>query len=545
MRARRGVAGVTAIRKRYLALDGAPLHYRWGGNGPPLVALHGWPGASAVLHAALPAIAAGARVYAPDLFENDFLARFDGGVAALTDLVQALDRFADALGLARFALYGQDEGAAPALAYAVAHPARVSALAVGGLLPPDDTAAAALLRASWPDLTPTDDGRHVVVAWNAVRDRYIFVPWEERSGAARRRCDLPSPAMLHLEALALLRAGAQHPLPAKIALRDWPFAAGVQAERLPDAVAADPPRLAEALDGLALRGGGRAPAALPVQPHPQNDDVVALYVESEGRLLHCRAAGSGGVPLLLIHASPGSAAALVPLLRALATDRLVLAFDTPGNGASEPLPLDAPAIGDYADALAAALEALGIEQVDVWGSHTGADIGLELALRYPRRVRALAMDGVALFDVAFREAIVPRYLLPLEPEQHGLHLLRAWHMSRDMVLYWPWCEHTAAAVRPTASSPAALHELALDLMQSGATYARAYRAAFFYPLEERLPLAKLPVLFTDTAGDPLAPMLQRGLQLCPAARVARTAGVRTAEGCAVTAAALRAFFASL
>jgi len=534
------------IRKRYLALDGALLHYQWGGEGCPLIVLHGWPGASAVLHAALPAIATSTRVYAPDLFAADFLVRFDGGVATLADLVRALDRFADALGLECFALYGQDEGAGLALAYAAAHPARVRGLAVGGLMPPHRGAAEAALRAPWPDVAPADDGRHVVVAWNAVRDRYVFIPWEERSSTARRHCDVPSPATLHLEALALLRAGAQHRLPTEIMLRDWPFAAGVQTARLPDAIAADPIRLAEALHGLAVHGGGRAPTALPPQPRPQNDEVVTFYVESEGRLVHCRAAGTGGVPLLLIHASPGSAAPLVPLLRTLAADRLVLAFDTPGNGVSDPLPLDEPEIVDYAGALAAVLDALGIEQVDVWGSHTGADIGLELALRYPRRVRALAMDGIALFDAAFRAEIVPRYLLPLEPEQHGLHLVRAWHMSRDMILFWPWCNQTAAGVRPTAPPPPpTLHELALDLMQSGATYAHAYRAAFAYPLNERLPLTKLPVLFTDTAGDPLGSRLEEGRRLCPTARVAQVGSVRTASGRAEVAAALRTFYASL
>ena len=77
----------------------------------------------------------------------------------------------------------------------------------------------------------------------------------------------------------------------------------------------------------------------------------------------------------------------------LAPDRLVLAPDTLGNGHSDKPPVDRAEIGYYSGVLSEALDGLGIEKVDVWGSHTGALIAMEFAVRYPGRVRRLGMDG--------------------------------------------------------------------------------------------------------------------------------------------------------
>ncbi len=70
-----------------------------------------------------------------------------------------------------------------------------------------------------------------------------------------------------------------------------------------------------------------------------------------------------------------------------------IALDTPGFGASDPLPAE-PTIPAYAAALAEFLDALGLEQVDVVGFHTGSSIGLELAVSRPERVRRVILAGI-------------------------------------------------------------------------------------------------------------------------------------------------------
>ncbi|MEZ5099992.1 MAG: alpha/beta fold hydrolase [Thermoleophilia bacterium] len=114
----------------------------------------------------------------------------------------------------------------------------------------------------------------------------------------------------------------------------------------------------------------------------------------------------------MLHASPGSARLLHGLIRRLLPGRPVLALDTLGNGESDrppgwdrphgvpaaPIaPWDAPTIADYAGVVAEALDALGLDEVDVYGSHTGGLIGMELAILLgPGRVRGLVVDGVTL-----------------------------------------------------------------------------------------------------------------------------------------------------
>ena len=99
---------------------------------------------------------------------------------------------------------------------------------------------------------------------------------------------------------------------------------------------------------------------------------------------------ASAAPLLCMHQSPHSGLIFEPLLRAMGADRRTIAPDTPGFGYSDP-PAAPPEIADYAGAMIAVLDQLGIEQADVMGYHTGAATAAELALNYPKRVRHVVM----------------------------------------------------------------------------------------------------------------------------------------------------------
>ena len=123
--------------------------------------------------------------------------------------------------------------------------------------------------------------------------------------------------------------------------------------------------------------------------------------------MHYREAGAAhrGIPLLALHASPGSSRQLVRLLAGLAEHGHVIAPDTPGNGDSEPLVRE-PTIPQLAEAMVQLLDAKGIDRVDVYGSHTGAAIAVELAILAPGRVRSVTLDGLSTFDEAERAEIL-------------------------------------------------------------------------------------------------------------------------------------------
>ena len=71
--------------------------------------------------------------------------------------------------------------------------------------------------------------------------------------------------------------------------------------------------------------------------------------------------------------------------------RNVVAVDLPGHGRSAGDP--ARSIGEMADWVAALLDALGIERAAVVGHSMGGLVALDLAARYPDRVRALTLVG--------------------------------------------------------------------------------------------------------------------------------------------------------
>src|SRR5512147_2264507 len=91
------------------------------------------------------------------------------------------------------------------------------------------------------------------------------------------------------------------------------------------------------------------------------------YVDVPFGQVHYRVAGYGP-PVVLLHDSPRSSAMHEELISALADEFTAIAIDTPGYGRSSPLPAEPrPEIPDYAAALGAALDALGIGRCVVYG----------------------------------------------------------------------------------------------------------------------------------------------------------------------------------
>jgi 3-oxoadipate enol-lactonase len=119
------------------------------------------------------------------------------------------------------------------------------------------------------------------------------------------------------------------------------------------------------------------------------------YIDTGCVSLFYEDAGSGGVPVLLLHELGGSNESWREAMPALATDRRVIAPDFRCAGRSEK-PLGSVTIADLADDLDALLSALRLELlVDVIGAALGSLVGALLAIRHPARVRRLMMCAVA------------------------------------------------------------------------------------------------------------------------------------------------------
>jgi pimeloyl-ACP methyl ester carboxylesterase len=111
------------------------------------------------------------------------------------------------------------------------------------------------------------------------------------------------------------------------------------------------------------------------------------YASVNGLNMYYEVHGTGK-PLLLLHGAFGRATAYPTL----AKGRQVIAVELQGHGHTADV--DRPLTYEQmADDVAALLKELKIEQADVFGYSMGGNVGLALAIRQPKLVRKLAING--------------------------------------------------------------------------------------------------------------------------------------------------------
>jgi haloacetate dehalogenase len=130
---------LSGFQTRQIPVDGATIHVRLAGSGPPLLLLHGFPQSNVVWHKLAPELAKRFTVVAPDLRGYGFSSKPADGDnhaghskrAMLRDQVGVMR----ALGFDRFAVVGHDRGARVAWRLATEEPDRVMRAVVLDIVP--------------------------------------------------------------------------------------------------------------------------------------------------------------------------------------------------------------------------------------------------------------------------------------------------------------------------------------------------------------------------------------------------------------------------
>lgn len=193
-----------------------------------------------------------------------------------------------------------------------------------------------------------------------------------------------------------------------------------------------------------------------------------------------------GTPLLLIHQTPRSIDEYAEVLPILAGHRRVIAVDTPGYGASDPVP-GQPEIADYAAAFHEVLNELDLKKATIVGHHTGALIAVEMAALNPDRVDRLVLSGPIYMDAEARGRLRPLFQ-QWHIEEDGSHLkikwdaMHAWLPRRDLI-----------------------QRFVVDLFRAGETSEQGHFAAANYRMEDRLPQVRRPGLLMFGTRDVFAP----------------------------------------
>lgn len=265
--------------------------------------------------------------------------------------------------------------------------------------------------------------------------------------------------------------------------------------------------------------------------------IDRAFVRIAEGLVHYRHAGvdrpGGPLPLYMMHASPASSINLVPLIGPMATSRRVIAPDTLGFGDSPPPAQHQPEIADYADSVDRVMAAMGLNTCDVYGTHTGAHIAIELAIRHPKRVRKLIIDGVSLMAPEVRADLLANYAPEMKPSAHGEHLIWAWNYVRDQFIYFPHYMQTAKNMRPIDMMPPdTIHEITMEVLKGLRSYHKGYRAVFRHEDDTRMPLITQPAYCIASMDDPLHVTVEKAAMLIEGAKAAVTPSEWTTDGAA-------------
>lgn len=206
---------------------------------------------------------------------------------------------------------------------------------------------------------------------------------------------------------------------------------------------------------------------------------------------------AASVPLVFLHPGPGTARHQVPLLNALAAHVDVIAPDMLGMGDSAPpdSSRDNTDMAYFADATFRFLDSLGLSHFILMGSSLGGRLAVEMALRQPNRVKGLVLNRIMMIAGEDLSEMKLKHAPQVMPDQTGAYIWFVWNRLRDLVNYFPWFKRDPAHQRNVALPPAdVLHISFIEHIKMCATSHTAFTAYWNYPIADKLPGLKVPVM---------------------------------------------------
>ncbi len=158
----------SGILRAYADTPHGQIHYRYGGEGPPLLLLHQTASSSEQFEVLMPFMVSRYRVLAldtPGYGMSDPLPQ----PTTVADYAASIVAFLDALGINRSSFFAHHTGAAIACEVAAAYPDRVESLVVYGVPQYEEPYEA--LRARITQFPLREDGAHLMEMWDDITGR--------------------------------------------------------------------------------------------------------------------------------------------------------------------------------------------------------------------------------------------------------------------------------------------------------------------------------------------------------------------------------------
>lgn len=223
----------------------------------------------------------------------------------------------------------------------------------------------------------------------------------------------------------------------------------------------------------------------------------------EGQL-HYRTEGEGEV-IMLLHMASSSGAESKRVIPFLSKTHRAIAIDFLGYGESDPAPRKY-LVEDHARTVLNVMDSLGIKKANLVGHHTGAEIGVEVAVTNPDRVDKLILSCLPFFKTEedFIAHSTKQVFTPVSIKPDGSHLTEWW---RRAIRYGDPIEIA--------------DERTLDYHKAGARGEEMHEAAFAYvpKLREKLPLLRCPTLVLCGTLDHYYPVQEDVNKLIPRSKL--------------------------
>jgi pimeloyl-ACP methyl ester carboxylesterase len=218
------------------------------------------------------------------------------------------------------------------------------------------------------------------------------------------------------------------------------------------------------------------------------------FILVKGIKIHYRSMGKGE-PIVLLHASPRSGKMLENFGKMLSEHFKVIIPDLPGYGFSEAIPERVETLYDVVPYLKAFFTKLNFKNPIIYGTATGAQLGIAYAITYPLEVKKLFLDNPAHFSEEEYQQISEKYFVDLTPKQDGSHLQNLWNHVRESMMYFPWYDHSPEnQFSYTEPSPLIIADTVKEYLVAGVRFDELYKAAFLHEKVEKIQHLKIPTV---------------------------------------------------
>jgi pimeloyl-ACP methyl ester carboxylesterase len=232
------------------------------------------------------------------------------------------------------------------------------------------------------------------------------------------------------------------------------------------------------------------------------------YIDTPAGQVHFRLRDGKGTPIICLHQTASSSAMFDAFMNCYAGEEPIYALDTPGFGRSYD-PDGQPDMRGYAQMLIDAIDALGIEGFHLFGHHTGASIGIEIADLQAERTKSLMMIGPVVLTSEEREQFATIYPKPFEPKADGSHLQEMWDYIKS--------------IGPDISLELQHREM-VDTARAWEGHIKVYSEIWNQDFASLYDIISSPMLIMCSPNDVLWPIFERAKENRPDVKVVELGG---------------------